>query len=223
MPSVTAIVPMRHFSERVPGKNYRDFAGRPLFHRILETLLECPSVNAVVVDTDSATIRDDTRTRFPAVVLLERPPHLRDPHMSMNDVLINTVGNIDGDFFLQTHSTNPLLTRRSIESAIGTFFDRYPEKDSLFSVTRRQARFWDSAGKPVNHELGVLLRTQDMEPLFEENSCIYLFSREGLLKCENRIGTNPIPFEVSGSEALDIDDEETFKIAEHVFSLRAPG
>ena len=42
--SVVALVPMRHVSERVPGKNYRPFAGRPLYHRVVTTLLACRSV-----------------------------------------------------------------------------------------------------------------------------------------------------------------------------------
>lgn len=214
---VTAIVPMRHFSERLSGKNYREFAGKPLFHHIIEMLLGCPSISSVVIDTDSKTIMNDTQTHFPTVVVLERPPHLQDPHKSMNDVLLNTIENIDGEFFLQTHSTNPLLDGGSVESAIAAFFKDYPAKDSLFSVTRHQSRYWDISGKPVNHDLGELLRTQDMEPLLEENSCIYLFSREVITKCKNRIGDNPILFDLPVFESLDIDDEDMFRIAEHVY------
>jgi CMP-N-acetylneuraminic acid synthetase len=52
-PSIAAIVPMRHDSRRVPGKNYRLFAGRPLYHHILLQLSTCPQISQIVIDTDS--------------------------------------------------------------------------------------------------------------------------------------------------------------------------
>ncbi|MFN2119499.1 MAG: cytidylyltransferase domain-containing protein, partial [Anaerolineales bacterium] len=55
MPSIIALVPMRHHSQRVPGKNYRSLAGKPLFHHILETVLAVPEIAGIAVDTDSAT------------------------------------------------------------------------------------------------------------------------------------------------------------------------
>jgi CMP-N-acetylneuraminic acid synthetase len=75
-------------------------------------------------------------------------------------------------------------------------------------------RFWDCETKPINHNLGELLRTQDMVPMYFENSCIYIFNREKFLKIKNRIGTNPRMFEINKVESFDIDDMEDFKIAE---------
>ena len=47
---VVAFVPMRHFSRRVPGKNYRPLGGRPLYHHVVEHLLACEYVREVVED-----------------------------------------------------------------------------------------------------------------------------------------------------------------------------
>src|SRR5688500_16123151 len=115
---IVALVPMQHTSERVPGKNFRTFAGRPLYHHIIDTLLACASVARVVIDTDSPTIRADAAQNFPQVEVLDRPEHLRGGAVPMNDVLAGTVGRVDGELFLQPHSTNPLLTAGSIERAI---------------------------------------------------------------------------------------------------------
>ncbi len=214
MMKIAALVPMRHRSERVPGKNYRPMAGKPMFHYILETLLACPEITTVAVDTDSPDIIAGCKQHFPSVVVLERPEHLRDGSIPMNEVLLHTTSQLDADLFLQTHSTNPLLKPATISSAIRALLASYPNFDSLFSVTRLQTRLWDQLGRPINHNPAILLRTQDLPPVYEENSCIYLFSRQTLLQRRNRLGERPMLFEISADEAWDIDEETDFSIAE---------
>lgn len=217
---IAAIVPMRHMSMRVPGKNYRPFAGRPLYHHIVQELLACDLLAEVAIDTDSDWLRDDTARHFPDVRVLERPAHLQADTVPMNDVLLNTTSQIGADFYLQTHSTNPLLRAPTINRALQTFLDNYPIHDSLFGVTRIQARLWDQLTLPVNHNPAFLLRTQDLPPIYEENSCLYLFSRETLASRHNRIGERPLMFEIDKLEAWDIDEELDFKVAEYLFRMR---
>lgn len=214
---VVALVPMRHTSERVPGKNYRSFAGKPLYHYIINSLLDCPLISMIVIDTDSPLIRDDVNGQFPGVKLINRPDHLRAGMTPMNDVLLYDVEQIDADYFLQTHSTNPLLKTETITRAIRHFFDNYPRYDSLFSVTRLQVRLWDSLNRAINHDPAILVRTQDLDPIYEENSCLYLFSRQGLQSARNRIGTKPLMFEIDPIEARDIDEELDFKLSEILY------
>lgn len=216
--SIAAIVPMRHSSERVPGKNYRDFAGKPLFFHITESLLKCSSINQVIIDTDSSTIIDLCDKHFKnRVTVLERPEHLRDGSIAMNDVLLNVISQVKSDFYLQTHSTNPILTATTISKAIEAFKKIYPMYDSLFSVTRRQVRFWDVMARPINHNQNILLRTQDLPPVFEENSCLYLFTKEILERKHNRIGDRPFLYEIPEIESQDIDVDLNFKVAEFLY------
>jgi CMP-N-acetylneuraminic acid synthetase len=205
---------MRHHSQRVPGKNYRPLAGKPLFHHILETLFMVPEIGEVVVDTDSEPILDGLRRYFPAVMILERPDHLKTDTIPMNEILLYDTGFAEADFYLQTHSTNPLLTPGTVSRAIQTFLKSYPSFDSLFSVTRLQTRLWDQSGRPLNHDADILLQTQDLPPVFEENSCLYLFTRDNLQRRRNRLGDRPMMFEIGAEEAWDIDDEFDFAITE---------
>lgn len=209
---IAALVPMRHESERVPGKNYRPLLGRPLYHYVIESLLACDEIDTVVIDTDSAVIREDAAARFPSVSVVDRPMHLRAGSIPMNDVLLNDVERVDADLYLQTHSTNPLLRPATISRAIRELREN-PNHDSLFSVTRLQTRLWSVGGIPVNHDPSVLLRTQDLPPLYEENSCLYLFTRELLEGRGTRIGQRPLLFEIDRDEAWDIDEESDFKVA----------
>jgi CMP-N-acetylneuraminic acid synthetase len=213
MTEIVAIVPMRHASERVPGKNYRPLGGKPLYQHIVAALEAVPEIASIVIDTDSETIRNDVRQAFPDVVVLERPAHLRDGMVPMNDVLLNDVRQLPADLYLQTHSTNPFLQALTISRAINEF-NESGMHDSLFGVTRLQARLWTDAASPMNHDPAVLLRTQDLEPVFVENSSLYLFSRESLERNASRIGMRPMLFEIPKLEALDIDDEDDFQLAE---------
>ncbi len=217
---IIAIVPMRHQSERVPGKNYRPLGGRPLYHHIVSSLVACSRIAEVVIDTDSDLIAEDATRAFPAVRIIERPPHLRGGHVSMNDVLLHDVTQISADYYLQTHSTNPLLTTATITGAIEAFLSSKPTHDSLFSVTRLQTRLWNADGQAINHDRSVLLRTQDLPPVFEENSNLYLFTRDGLEQQRSRIGQRPLLFEIDRIEAWDIDEEADFEIAEALYEQR---
>ncbi len=214
MTTIAALVPMRHHSERVPEKNYRPCGGRPLFHHILRTLLACPEIGTIVVDTDSPDIMAGAREHFPQVRLLERPEHLRAGEVPMNEVLLHDTTQVEADFYLQTHSTNPLLRPQTVSRAINTFLGNYPAYDTLFSVTRLNTRFWDQLGRPLNHNPGILLRTQDLPPVYEENSCLYIFSRATLANRRNRIGERPYLFEIDRTEAFDIDELLDFEIVD---------
>lgn len=214
MTRLAALVPMRHHSQRVPGKNYRPLAGKPLFHHILESLLAVPEIAEVVVDTDSEPIMDGLRAHFPAVRILERPEHLRADTVPMNEILLYDTSVVEADFYLQTHSTNPLLRPETIGRAIQAFLADYPSHDSLFSVTRLQVRLWDAHGRALNHDPAVLLQTQDLPPVYEENSCIYIFTRANLEQHRNRLGERPLMFEMDAAEAWDIDKGLDFEIVD---------
>jgi CMP-N-acetylneuraminic acid synthetase len=210
MTRLVALVPMKGHSERVPNKNLRAFNGRPLCHWVLNTLRATPEVDEIVVDTDSAEIAEEARS-FDATVL-DRPEELRGDRVSMNDIIRHDVAHSEADLYLQTHCTNPLLRPETVSAAVEAFEER--DCDSLFSVTPLQTRLWDGDCAPINHERDELKRTQDLEPVYEENSNIYLFTEESLARRENRIGDDPAMFAMDALEAIDIDELVDFRIAE---------
>ena len=220
MKKFAALVPMRHHSQRVPGKNYRPLAGKPLYQHIVETLLSVPEISIVSVDTDSEPIMDGLRRNFPQVVVLSRPEKLRADTIPMNEILLYDTSQVEADFYIQTHSTNPLLRPKTISKAVKAFLDAYPGRDSLFSVTRLQTRLYDQHGHAINHDPNILLQTQDLPPVYEENSCIYIFNRENLERRCNRLGERPLMFEMDADEAWDIDEELDFDITDFLMRHR---
>jgi len=218
---LAALIPMRHHSQRVPGKNYRLLAGKPLFHHIIETLLAVPEIDDVVVDTDSEPVMDGLRQHFPQVKVINRPDHLRADDVPMNEILMYDTEQFPADFYLQTHSTNPLLRPETVARAIQAFNAGYPEHDSLFSVTRLQTRLYDQHGNALNHNPKELIQTQDLPSIYEENSCIYIFNRLNLAAKRHRISDHPLMFKMDADEAWDIDEELDFEICD--FLLKRKG
>mgnify|MGYP006305167435 FL=1 len=220
MGEIAALVPMRHHSQRVPEKNFRDLAGKPLYAYILDTLEQVPEIGEIVVDTDSPAIKEGIAGAFPAVRVLNRPAELQADEIPMNQILLHDTSLVKAEYYLQTHSTNPLLKPETISRGIQTYLSQREGYDSLFSVTRLQTRLWDQQGKAVNHNPSELLQTQDLPPIYEENSCLYLFTRRSLSEHHNRIGSSPLMFEIDPAEAWDIDTPLDFEIVEFLISRR---
>jgi len=212
MTILAALVPMKHNSQRVPEKNYRDVAGKPLFHHILNTLLKVPEIDLICVDTDSIVIKEGILKHFPVVKVIDRPLDLRADDVPMNRIIEHDMSLIKADLYLQTHSTNPLLKADTLSRAIQAFLNNRDQYDSLFSVTRLQTRLYDQDGWAINHNPSELLQTQDLPPLYEENSCIYLFSEAGMRQSGHRIGRSAYMYEIDNSEAWDIDTPLDFQI-----------
>ena len=222
IPPVVAFVPMRHESARVPGKNYRPLGGAPLYHHIVRTLLEVPHVASIVIDTDSPFILEDAAESFgDRVTLVERPEHLLGEFADISEILLHDAQTVGATgICMHTHSTNPLLRATTITRGIEAFVEARPERDSLLAVTPRHVRFYWPDGRPINHDPDNLVRTQDLPPVYEENSCLYVFERETLERRHNRVGERPLLFPISGDETADIDNEDGWRFVEALYTAR---
>jgi CMP-N-acetylneuraminic acid synthetase len=219
MEKLIALLPMKGHSERVPDKNMKLFCDVPLYHAILKTLQQSEYISRIAIDTDSKIIREDASKNFHDVTIIDRPEELCGDFVSMNRIIQYDISRLSGEHFLQTHSTNPLLTVKTLNNAIETYFNNLKSYDSLFSVTRWQTRFYWQNGDPVNHNPEELIRTQDLPPVFEENSNFYIFSRNSFHKANSRrIGVKPKMFIVDRLESIDIDERIDFELAEFLYS-----
>jgi len=212
-----ALLPMKAHSARVSGKNFRSFAGKPLFRWILDSLLSLPEIDAVIINTDAREIlAENGLVSEGRVIVRDRRPEICGDFVSMNLVLADDIANVPAATYLMTHTTNPLLRPGTIHRAIDAYGKGFATGtcDSLFTVNRFQTRFYREDGSPVNHDPNVLMRTQDLEPWLEENSNLYIFNRESFAATNARIGLKPLMFETPRIESADIDDQEGWDIAE---------
>lgn len=218
-PPITALVYMKAFSERVTGKNLRLLCGRPLCHWVLAALEQVPEVAEVVVNTDSGAIAAEAR-KFAKVTVHDRAPALRGNDMVSNQLIPWELERCGGEWFLQTHATNPLLAPETVSRGIREFFGGADGHDCLVGVTEFRKPFYRADGTPVNHDPQRLVPSQALEPVYEENSCLYLFCKAGFRRAGGRIGRRPLMFAVPPLESVDIDVEEDFTLAEALLEFR---
>tara|TARA_X000000368_G_C23039378_1_gene716162 strand:- start:281 stop:973 length:693 start_codon:yes stop_codon:yes gene_type:complete len=215
-----ALLPLKLNSERVPNKNFKTFAGKPLFSWILEALNETKEISSVIINTDAS--EELMRKGFVPTdknILRERPQELSGDDVSMNLIINDDLNSIEADYFIMTHTTNPLLTSRTISKAITTFLSS-KNSDSLFTANEVHSRFYDSEAKPINHDPLNLVRTQDLPAWYEENSCLYIFSKDSFSINKTRIGSSPLIHPIPKNESIDIDDKYDWEIAESVMKNR---
>ena len=208
---------MKANSERVRGKNFRPFNGKPLFRWILSALLELDELERVVINTDARRIlADNGLADGERITIRDRKPEICGDFVSMNLILADDLASVPADIYLMTHTTNPLLSAGTIRAALARYRQALArgEGDSLFTVNKYQTRFYRADGSAINHDPDKLLRTQDLEPWYEENSNLYIFSRESFAATNARIGRRPVMFEMPRTEAMDIDDQDGWNMAE---------
>lgn len=214
---LVALLPMKAHSERVPGKNFRDFAGKPLFRWILDTLLALEEVERVIINTDARDILDGKGLKEGGRVLIrDRKPELCGDAVSMNRILADDIAAVESELYLMTHTTNPLLSAATLRAALAAFREAQGagRADSLFSVNKHQCRFYRADASPINHDPARLLPTQDLEPWFEENSNLYLFTAQSFESTAARIGRKPLLYPTPKYESLDIDTPADWTLAE---------
>lgn len=220
-----ALLPMKANSQRVKGKNFRPLNGKPLFRWILDSLLAIDDIDCVVINTDARDILAENGLVDSArVIIRDRKPELCGDTVSMNLILADDITAVPAQTYLMTHTTNPMLTTQTVALAMKAYAKAISTGtgDSLFTVNKIQTRFYRADGSAVNHDPDNLIQTQDLEPWFEENSNLYIFSPDSFAAANARIGKKPVLHVMDKTEAIDIDTPEDWALAEAVASLRYP-
>ena len=212
---LVALLPIKANSERVNGKNFRSFNGKPLFRWILDTLLSLNDIEKIVINTDARDLLVcNGLQESERIIIRDRKPELCGDYTDMNLILADDIDSVRSDLYLMTHTTNPLLSAATIKMALNKLRENKKNSyDSLFSVNRFQSRFYFSDGRPVNHDANNLIPTQHLEPCFEENSNFYFFTPSSFDMRNTRIGNKPLLFETPRLESVDIDTEEDWQLA----------
>ncbi len=219
-----ALLPMKANSQRVKGKNFRLLYGKPLFAWILDELLSIPEIDEVVINTDArAILAENGLVEGDRVRIRDRRAELCGDTVSMNLILADDIAAVPAETYLMTHTTNPMLSAATIRDAMARYAQGLAAgtADSLFTVNTFQARLYRADGSPVNHDPDNLIQTQDLEPWYEENSNLYIFSPSSFRAGNARIGRKPLLHPMSKLEAVDIDTPEDWAVAEAFAHLRS--
>jgi CMP-N-acetylneuraminic acid synthetase len=215
--SITALVPFKLNSERVPNKNFRALNGKPLYWWVIESLISSKCIDRIVINTDARRLIENLGV--PAgldVVIKDRKSELCGDHVSMNSIIRDDLNDFEATTYLMTHTTNPFIQPSTFSRALAQYqigVERN-EIDSVFSVNKLQTRLYTSDLMPLNHDPSQLIRTQDLAPIYEENSCFYIFSKKSFSSNQTRIGALPAVTITPSIESIDIDTEEDWSLAQ---------
>lgn len=206
-------MPIKLQNERCPGKNIRILGTKPLLQYELDNLKEtelCDSIS--VYCSDEAVI-----PYLPENVnFIQRPVFLDLPISNFNQIFDSFIRIVKADIYVYAHATAPFITVETMKQCINAV--KSGKYDSAFCAVKLQDYLWQD-GKPLNFDASNLPRTQDLKPIYQETSGIYVFTRSVYEKYRRRIGKEPFIKELSVKEAIDIDNPEDFDLAEALVNI----
>lgn len=209
-----ALIPIKFNNRRLPGKNIKPLGGKPLMQYIQETLLQVKGIDEIYVYCSDEGVKEYL---LPGVCYLQRPQSLDQDSTKINDVLASFAQVKKADLYLLTHATAPFIKAESIQKGIDAV--KSGNYDSAFAVIRQQDFLWQN-GKPLNYDLSAIPRTQDLVPIYRETCGFYLYTYWQIVEQNRRIGDKPYFVEVSEIEAIDIDEQEDFDLAEAIVNMK---
>ncbi|MEH7386547.1 acylneuraminate cytidylyltransferase family protein [Bacillus sp. JJ1521] len=211
---VTAFVPIKLNSQRLPNKNILPLGDYSLSWYVFESLLKIEKVDEVIVYCSN----DKVMNYLPSgVKFLYRDPYLDGNLVKGNEIYESFINTVDSDIYILAHTTSPFITYTSIENALANVLSE--EYDSALSVQKKQTFAWYK-GNTLNYECNDVPRTQDVEPVFIETSGFYIFQKEHFLLHRRRVGFNPYFQELDDIEAIDIDTKEDYEFAVQIMDTK---
>lgn len=212
--NIVAVMPIKLKNERCPGKNTRLLGSKPLLQFELDSLKAtglCTSINVYCSDETVAPF-------LPAGInFIKRSEKLDLPTSNFTQIFTAFMNDVDADIYVYAHATAPFISVETMENCINAVLSG--EYDSAFCAVKLQDYLWKN-GEPLNFDAANLPRTQDLEPIYQETSGVYVFTKEVFLKYHRRIGVKPYIKEVSFKEAVDIDNPEDFELAQIMLNVK---
>lgn len=210
---IVGMMPIKLHNERCPGKNTQLLGGKPLLQYELENLKATGLVDELYVYCSS----EEVIPFLPeGVSFLKRPAYLDLPTANFTQFFEAFMRERDADIYVMTHATAPFITSETMTECIEAV--KGGKYDSAFCAQKIQTFLWRN-GEPLNFDAANLPRTQDLEPIYQETSGIYVFTKEVFQKSRRRIGSRPYIKCVSFKEAVDIDEPEDFELAESLIDI----
>lgn len=211
MKKINIFVPIKLNSQRLPKKMLLSLGNKLLCQHIFDTLIEVKK--EIKVDIYCYCSDEIIKNYLPNEInFLKRNMNLDKDETKGIDIYKSFIEKIDGDIYCLCHATSPFIKKESIIKGIQSVINEY---DSAFSVSKIQTFTWYN-NKPLNYSLDNVIRTQDIEPIYYENSAFYIFEKDILNKYKRRIGFNPYMIETDRIESIDIDDIEDYELAKNI-------
>ena len=205
-----AWVPIKLNNQRLPGKNTKLLAGKPLCSYMLETLTQIDGLDDIYVYCS----QEDIIQYLPnGVKFLKRPEKLDGAMVGHYEIVESFINTIDADVYLNAHVTNPFVKRENIQRGLDKVLSG--EHDSAHTVQKLNKPLWYH-GEPFNFTRTKMYRNQDIDPMYIDMN-LFIYKKEVYTEQKSRYGKNPYFIELSQIESIDIDYPEDFMFAEVMY------
>ncbi len=211
-----AFIPIKLNNERTPGKNIKPFSdGTPLMNFVQENLLTLKAQG--IIDQIYVYCSDEAVKAYilEGIDFLQRPDFLDRKETKGAAIYREFVKTVEADVYVLAHATSPFVTHDHIGECIQAV--QSGKYDSAFCAKKLQTFLWCD-NKPMNFTLNDPPRTQDMKPIYMEQSTPYIFTRAAFMTYGARTGVNPYICECNDIECIDIDYPEDFAFADMVYT-----
>lgn len=222
---ITAFLPCRSGSERVPNKNTKTFGGVEggLLTIKLSQLTKVKGIDNIIVSTNDPVVKQLVKRFSDDIMIDDRPEELALSSTSTDELIDYVPSIIKEGHVLWTHTTSPFLDSEVYDQAIIIYKKllQTGKNDSLMTVNKIQGFLWDQKGS-VNYDRKIEKwpRTQTLKELYEINSGIFLNSVSNYVEFKDRIGGNPHKMVTEGIVSFDIDWPDDFEIGDLIYRTR---
>lgn len=208
MPKVVSVIPIKLKNERLENKNIKILGNKPLLHYIQETLSQVPLISEKYVYCSDESVCPYLEGDM---IYLPRPDFLDKNTTNFTQIFEEFYKTVDAEIYVYTHATAPFIQNETVVDCIERVLTG--NYDSAFTAVKIQDYLWKD-GKAWNFDAANIPRSQDLEILYRETSGVYVFTREVFERYHRRVGMHPYIKEVSYREAVDINTQEDFELAE---------
>ncbi|WP_459819330.1 pseudaminic acid cytidylyltransferase [Campylobacter concisus] len=218
------IIPARGGSKRIPGKNIKDFLGKPLIAYSIKAALNSKVFSEVIVSTDDEMIANVAR-EFGANVPFFRDASLSDDYATSTDVIKDAIRRVKSSFsdVCCLYATAPLIKAEILKDAASEF--KKQECKFLFSATafdfpiQRAIKLDENARVSMFYPQFEKTRSQDLEPAFHDAGAFYFGKKEAWLECSALFAPHSKAYLLPRNLVCDIDTLEDFEFAKKLYLI----
>lgn len=210
---ITVLIPCRAGSTRVLNKNFRSFGDSSLFEIKLN---QAKKLNLqVVVNSDSLVAKELAYKH--GVNFVERPEYYASSQCNNSEYYEYLANSVNTEYIMILQPTAPLLKDETLVNCLNEFSKNLDKYDSLVTVQYAKKHAWYQ-NKPINYELENTPNSQNLNPIMFPTFNVMICKVSSLLETKNAITKHCLFYPVDDNEAIEIDDQLEFDIAEFLYN-----